>query len=209
MEVKVLDITGKDTGRKVQLSDAVFGIEPNKHAVYLDVKQYLANQRQGTHKAKERAEVAGSTRKIKKQKGTGTARAGSAKNPLFKGGGTVFGPRPRSYSFKLNKNLKRLARKSAFSLKAKESNLVVVEDFTFDTPNTKNFLSVLSALGLDNKKSLFVLGDSNKNVYLSSRNLKASSVVTNLELSTYAILHANNLVLLEGSIEGIEENLSK
>ncbi len=209
MEVKVLDIKGKDTGRKVQLSDSVFGIEPNKHAVYLDVKQYLANQRQGTHKAKERAEVAGSTRKIKKQKGTGTARAGSAKNPLFKGGGTVFGPRPRSYSFKLNKNLKRLARKSAFSLKVKESNLVVVEDFTFDTPNTKNFISVLSALGLDNKKSLFVLGDSNKNVYLSSRNLKASSVVTNSELSTYAILNANNIVLLEGSLEGIEENLSK
>ena len=208
MEVKVLDIKGKDTGRKVQLSDSVFGIEPNKHAVYLDVKQYLANQRQGTHKAKERAEVAGSTRKIKKQKGTGTARAGSAKNPLFKGGGTVFGPRPRSYSFKLNKSLKRLARKSAFSLKAKESNIVVVEDFTFDTPNTKNFMSVLSALGLENKKSLFVLGDSNKNVYLSSRNLKASNVVTNSELSTYAILNANNLVLLEGSLEGIEENLS-
>jgi large subunit ribosomal protein L4 len=209
MEVKVLDIKGKDTGRKVQLSDSVFGIEPNKHAVYLDVKQYLANQRQGTHKAKERAEVAGSTRKIKKQKGTGTARAGSAKNPLFKGGGTVFGPRPRSYSFKLNKSLKRLARKSAFSLKAKESNIVVVEDFTFDTPNTKNFMSVLSALGLENKKSLFVLGDSNKNVYLSSRNLKASNVVTNSELSTYAVLNANNLVLLEGSLEGIEENLSK
>ena len=209
MEVKVLDIKGKDTGRKVQLSDSVFGIEPNKHAVYLDVKQYLANQRQGTHKAKERAEVAGSTRKIKKQKGTGTARAGSAKNPLFKGGGTVFGPRPRSYSFKLNKSLKRLARKSAFSLKAKESNIVVVEDFNFDTPNTKNFMSVLSALGLENKKSLFVLGDSNKNVYLSSRNLKASNVVTNSELSTYAILNANNLVLLEGSLEGIEENLSK
>ena len=209
MEVKVLDIKGKDTGRKVQLSDSVFGIEPNKHAVYLDVKQYLANQRQGTHKAKERAEVAGSTRKIKKQKGTGTARAGSAKNPLFKGGGTVFGPRPRSYSFKLNKSLKRLARRSAFSLKAKESNIVVLEDFTFDTPNTKNFLSVLSALGLENKKSLFVLGDSNKNVYLSSRNLKASNVVTNSELSTYAILNANNLVLLEGSLEGIEENLSK
>ena len=209
MEVKVLDIKGKDTGRKVQLSDSVFGIEPNNHAVYLDVKQYLANQRQGTHKAKERAEVAGSTRKIKKQKGTGTARAGSAKNPLFKGGGTVFGPRPRSYSFKLNKSLKRLARKSAFSLKAKESNLIVVENFTFDKPNTKNFLSFLSALGIENKKSLIVLGDSNKNVYLSSRNLKVSSVVTNSELSTYAILNANNLVLLEGSLEGIEENLSK
>ena len=209
MEVKVLDFNGKDTGRKVQLSDSVFAIEPNNHAVYLDVKQYLANQRQGTHKAKERAEVTGSTRKIKKQKGTGTARAGSIKNPLFKGGGTIFGPRPRSYSFKLNKGLKRLARKSAFSIKAKESNIIVVEDFNFDAPNTKNFINVLKALGLENKKSLFVLGESNKNVYLSSRNLKASNVVTSSELSTYAILNANNLVLLEGSLELIEENLSK
>ncbi|TDP00962.1 LSU ribosomal protein L4P [Flavobacterium sp. 245] len=209
MEVKVLDFNGKDTGRKVQLSDSVFAIEPNNHAVYLDVKQYLANQRQGTHKAKERAEVTGSTRKIKKQKGTGTARAGSIKNPLFKGGGTVFGPRPRSYSFKLNKALKRLARKSAFSIKAKESNIIVLEDFNFDAPNTKNFINVLKALGLENKKSLFVLGESNKNVYLSSRNLKASNVVTSSELSTYAILNTNNLVLLEGSLELIEENLSK
>jgi len=209
MEVKVLDTNGKETGRKVNLDDTVFAIEPNKHAVYLDVKQYLANQRQGTHKAKERAEVAGSTRKIKKQKGTGTARAGSKKSPLFKGGGTVFGPRPRSYSFKLNKNLKRLARKSAFSIKALESNILVVEDFTFDAPNTKQFINVLSSLGLENKKSLFILGDTNKNVYLSSRNLKTTSVVTSLELSTYAILNANNLVLLEGSLEGIEENLSK
>jgi len=209
MEVKVLDFNGKDTGRKVQLSDSVFAIEPNNHAVYLDVKQYLANQRQGTHKAKERAEVAGSTRKIKKQKGTGTARAGSAKNPLFKGGGTVFGPRPRSYSFKLNKALKRLARKSAFSIKAKESNIIVVEDFNFETPSTKNFINVLKALELENKKSLFVLGDTNKNVYLSSRNLSASNVVSSLELSTYAILNANNLVLLESSLEVIEENLSK
>jgi large subunit ribosomal protein L4 len=209
MEVKVLDFNGKDTGRKVQLSDSVFAIEPNNHAVYLDVKQYLANQRQGTHKAKERAEVAGSTRKIKKQKGTGTARAGSAKSPLFKGGGTVFGPRPRSYSFKLNKNLKRLARKSAFSIKAKESNIIVLEDFNFETPSTKNFINVLKALGLDNKKSLFVLGDTNQNVYLSSRNLQTSSVVTSSELSTYAILNANNVVLLEGSLEGIVENLSK
>ncbi|MGL4385283.1 MAG: 50S ribosomal protein L4 [Flavobacterium sp.] len=209
MEVKVLDFNGKDTGRKVQLSDSVFAIEPNNHAVYLDVKQYLANQRQGTHKAKERAEVAGSTRKIKKQKGTGTARAGSAKNPLFKGGGTVFGPRPRSYSFKLNKNLKRLARKSAFSIKAKESNIIVLEDFNFETPSTKNFINVLKALELENKKSLFILGDTNKNVYLSSRNLKASNVVSSLELSTYAILNANNLVLLESSLEVIEDNLSK
>jgi large subunit ribosomal protein L4 len=209
MEVKVLDFNGKDTGRKVELSDSVFAIEPNNHAVYLDVKQYLANQRQGTHKAKERAEVAGSTRKIKKQKGTGTARAGSAKNPLFKGGGTVFGPRPRSYSFKLNKSLKRLARKSAFSIKAKEANIIVLEDFNFETPNTKNFINVLKALELENKKSLFVLGNTNKNVYLSSRNLKVSSVVSSLELSTYAILNANNLVLLESSLEVIEENLSK
>ena len=209
MEVKVLDFNGKDTGRKVQLSDSVFAIEPNNHAVYLDVKQYLANQRQGTHKAKERAEVTGSTRKIKKQKGTGTVRAGSVKSPLFKGGGTVFGPRPRSYSFKLNKGLKRLARKSAFSIKAKESNIVVLEDFNFEAPNTKNFINVLKALGLENKKSLFVLGESNKNVYLSSRNLKASNVVTSSELSTYAILNTNNLVLLEGSLELIEENLSK
>jgi large subunit ribosomal protein L4 len=209
MEAKVLDFNGKDTGRKVQLSDSVFAIEPNNHAVYLDVKQYLANQRQGTHKAKERAEVAGSTRKIKKQKGTGTARAGSAKNPLFKGGGTVFGPRPRSYSFKLNKSLKRLARKSAFSIKAKEANIIVLEDFNFETPNTKNFINVLKALGLENKKSLFVLGDSNKNVYLSSRNLKASKVISSSELSTYDILNTNSLVLLEGSLEVIEENLSK
>ena len=209
MEVKVLDITGKETGRKVNLDDTVFAIEPNKHAVYLDVKQYLANQRQGTHKAKERAEVAGSTRKIKKQKGTGTARAGSKKSPLFKGGGTVFGPRPRSYSFKLNKNLKRLARKSAFSLKAQESNIIVVEDFTFETPNTKKFINVLSSLGLENKKSLFILGDANKNVYLSSRNLNTTSVVNSTELSTYAILNAKSLVLLEGSIETIEANLSK
>ena len=209
MEVKVLNSNGKETGRVVQLADSVFAIEPNKHAVYLDVKQYLANQRQGTHKAKERAEVAGSTRKIKKQKGTGTARAGSAKNPLFKGGGRVFGPRPRSYSFKLNKSVKRLARRSAFSIKAQEANIIVVEDFTFEAPNTKNFINVLKALGLEDKKSLFVLGDSNKNVYLSSRNLKTSNVLTNSELSTYAILNANNLVLLEGSLEGIEENLSK
>ena len=209
MEVKVLDFNGKDTGRKVQLSDSVFAIEPNNHAVYLDVKQYLANQRQGTHKAKERAEVTGSTRKIKKQKGTGTARAGSIKNPLFKGGGTVFGPRPRSYSFKLNKAVKRLARKSAFSIKAKEANIIVLEDFNFEAPNTKNFINVLKALGLENKKSLFVLGESNKNVYLSSRNLKASNVVTSSEISTYAILNTNNLVLLEGSLELIEENLSK
>lgn len=209
MEVKVLNISGKETGRTVKLSDSVFGIEPNNHAVYLDVKQYLANQRQGTHKAKERNEVAGSTRKIKKQKGTGTARAGSVKSPVFVGGGTIFGPRPRSYSFKLNKNLKRLARKSALSAKANEGNIIVLENFEFDAPNTKNFINILKSLGIENKKSLFVLGESNNNVYLSSRNLKSSKVITNSELNTYGVLNANSLVLLEGSLEGIEENLSK
>ncbi|SEL98274.1 LSU ribosomal protein L4P [Aquimarina amphilecti] len=209
MKVAVIDINGKETGRKVDLSDAVFGIEPNDHAVYLDVKQYLANQRQGTHKAKERAEIVGSTRKIKKQKGTGTARAGSIKSPIFKGGGRIFGPRPRSYSFKLNKNLKRLARKSALSIKANDKAITVVEDFTFDTIKTKNFTAVLKSLGLEDKKSLFVLGESNKNVYLSSRNLKSSEVVTSSELSTYKILNAKSVVLLEGSLKGIETNLSK
>ena len=209
MEIAVLDINGKETGRKANLSDAVFAIEPNDHAVYLDVKQYLANQRQGTHKAKERAEIAGSTRKIKKQKGTGTARAGSIKNPLFKGGGRVFGPRPRSYAQKLNKNVKRLARKSALTLKAKSESIIVVEDFNFDTPKTKNFVNVLKALGLDSKKSLFVLGDSNNNVYLSSRNLKTSEVLTASELSTYKIVNANSVVVFEGALEGIESNLSK
>ncbi|MCK8521667.1 50S ribosomal protein L4 [Aquimarina sp. D1M17] len=209
MKVAVVDINGKETGRKADLSDAVFGIEPNDHAVYLDVKQYLANQRQGTHKAKERAEIAGSTRKIKKQKGTGTARAGSIKSPVFKGGGRIFGPRPRSYSFKLNKNLKRLARKSALSIKANDKAITVVEDFTFDAPKTKNFTAVLKSLGLENKKSLFVLAESNNNVYLSSRNLKGSEVITSSELSTYKILNANNVVLLEGSLKGIETNLSK
>ncbi len=209
MKVAVIDINGKETGRKADLSDAVFGIEPNDHAVYLDVKQYLANQRQGTHKAKERAEIVGSTRKIKKQKGTGTARAGSIKSPVFKGGGRVFGPRPRSYSFKLNKNLKRLARRSALSIKANDKAITVIEDFTFDTVKTKNFTAVLKSLGLENKKSLFVLAESNKNVYLSSRNLKSSEVITYSELSTYKILNANNVVLLESSLKGIETNLSK
>jgi large subunit ribosomal protein L4 len=209
MKVAVVDINGKDTGRKVDLSTDVYAIEPNNHAVYLDVKQYLANQRQGTHKAKERAEISGSTRKIKKQKGTGTARAGSIKSGVFKGGGRMFGPRPRNYSFKLNKNLKRLARKSALSIKASEQSIVVLEDFNFDTPKTKNFTAVLKALGLENKKSLFVLGASNNNVYLSSRNLKGSEVVINSELSTYKILNANQVVLLESALEGIETNLSK
>ncbi|MEC8323068.1 MAG: 50S ribosomal protein L4 [Bacteroidota bacterium] len=209
MKVAVLDINGKDTGRKADLSNKVFAIEPNNHAVYLDVKQYLANQRQGTHKAKERAEIVGSTRKIKKQKGTGTARAGSVKSGVFKGGGRIFGPRPRNYGFKLNKNVKRLARKSALTIKAQEKAIVVLEDFDFESPKTKEFTAVLKALSLESKKSLFVLGTPNNNVYLSSRNLKGSEVITNSELSTYKILNANQLVLLESAIEGIESNLSK
>ncbi len=209
MKVAVLDINGKDTGRKVELSKDVFGIEPNDHAIYLDVKQYLANQRQGTHKSKERAEIAGSTRKIKKQKGTGTARAGSIKSPVFRGGGRIFGPRPRSYSFKLNKNLKQLARKSALSIQAKDNNLVVVEDFNFDTAKTKNFTNVLKALELESKKSLFVMSGSNNNVYLSSRNLKTSKVVNNSGLNTYGILNAGKVVISESSLEEIKNNLSK
>ena len=209
MKVAVLDINGKDTGRKADLSNNVFAIEPNNHAVYLDVKQYLANQRQGTHKAKERGEIVGSTRKIKKQKGTGTARAGSIKSGVFKGGGRIFGPRPRNYGFKLNKNVKRLARKSALTIKANEKAITVLEDFNFEAPKTKAFTAVLKALNLDSKKSLFVLGAPNNNVYLSSRNLKGSEVVTSSELSTYKILKANQVVLLESAIEGIESNLSK
>ncbi|KPM31418.1 50S ribosomal protein L4 [Croceitalea dokdonensis DOKDO 023] len=209
MKVAILDIKGKDTGRKVELSEEVFGIEPNEHAIYLDVKQYLAHQRQGTHKAKERAEIAGSTRKIKKQKGTGTARAGSIKSPVFRGGGRIFGPRPKDYSQKLNKNVKRLARKSALSSKAKDKALIVVEDFNFDIPKTKSFVEVLSALGVGNKKSLVVLGDTNNSVYLSSRNFKGAEVVKSSELSTYEILNANSVVVLESAVAGIESNLSK
>jgi len=209
MKVAVLDLNGKDTGRKADLSNDVFAIEPNNHAVYLDVKQYLANQRQGTHKSKERAEISGSTRKIKKQKGTGTARAGSIKSGVFRGGGRMFGPRPRNYSFKLNKNVKRLARKSAFTIKASEKSITVIEDFTFDSPKTKNFTAVLKALNLDAKKSLFVLGGSNNNVYLSSRNLKGSEVLIDSEISTYKILNANQVVLFESALKNIETNLSK
>lgn len=209
MKLAVLDITGKDTGRKVELSKDVFGIEPNDHAIYLDVKQFLANQRQGTHKSKERAEITGSTRKIKKQKGTGTARAGSIKSGVFRGGGRMFGPRPRSYSFKLNKSLKRLARKSALSIQANDKNLVVVEDFNFESPKTKNFTNVLRALELDAKKSLFVLNGDNSNVYLSSRNLKNSKVINASEINTYGVLNANKVILTEGALEGINSHLSK
>lgn len=209
MKVAVLDKNGKDTGRKVELSDDVFGIEPNNHAIYLDVKQYLAHQRQGTHKSKERAEIAGSTRKIKKQKGTGTARAGSIKSPVFRGGGRIFGPRPRNYGQKLNKNVKRLARKSAFSLKSKEKALMVVEDFSFDAPKTKDYISFLGSLGIADKKSLVVFGENNDNVFLSSRNLKGSEVVTDDQLSTYKIMNATSVVLSEGAVEKIQANLTK
>ena len=208
MKVSVLNIKGKDTGRSVELSKSIFEIEPNDHAVYLDVKRYLASQRQGTNKTKERAEIKGSTRKIKKQKGTGTARAGSIKNPLFRGGGNIFGPRVRSYSQKLNKNVKKLARKSALSLKLKSKAVSVIEDFDFKAPKTKSFSDVINALGIKDKKSLFILGGVNKNVYLSARNLERTNVVTNSEISTYGIMNAQHIVFLESSLEQIESNLS-
>ncbi len=206
MELKVYDIKGKETGRTVKLPEEIFGIEPNNHAIYLAVKQYLANQRQGTHKAKERGEVKGSTRKIKRQKGTGTARAGAIRNPLFKGGGRVFGPRPRNYSFKLNKKVKRLARKSALSAMLKDGKILVIEEFDFETPKTKNFKEVLKSFDLENKKSTFVFVNPNKNVYLSSRNLPNSRIVNSSKLNTYEILNAGKLVLTEPSISEIEAN---
>ncbi|WP_291100060.1 50S ribosomal protein L4, partial [Empedobacter sp. UBA7611] len=191
------------------LDEAVFGIEPSTHTVYLEVKQYLAAQRQGTHKAKERAEIAGSTRKIKKQKGTGTARAGSIKSPVFRGGGRVFGPRPRNYSFKLNKAQKRLAKKSVLSQKLAENEIKVVENFSFEAPRTKEFKTVLTDLGLENTKSLFVLGESNSNVYLSSRNLQKVKVVTTEELNVFDLINASQIVFLEGSLATVQENLTK
>ena len=209
MEIAVLNISGKDTGKKVVLNDAVFGVEPNDHAIYLDVKQHLANKRQGTHAAKERADIVGSTRKIKKQKGTGTARAGSIKSPVFRGGGRVFGPRPRDYHFKLNKKVKRLARMSALSQKMNNKEIVVIEDFSFDTPKTKEFKKVLKSLELDNKKSTFVLADLNKNVYLSSRNLERSRVLTFSGLNTYRILNSNKLVFSESALTDVESNFTK
>ena len=209
MEVVVLNIKGQETGRTVSLDETVFGIEPSTHSVYLEVKQYLAAQRQGTHKAKERAEIAGSTRKIKKQKGTGTARAGSIKSPVFRGGGRVFGPRPRNYSFKLNKAQKRLAKKSVLSQKLADNEIKVLENFTFEAPKTKEFISLLTNLGLDNKKSLFVLGEANNNVYLSSRNLQKTKVVTTSELNVCDLINASQIVFLEGSLATVQENLSK
>ncbi len=205
MELSVLSINGTETGRTVSLDEQIFGIEPNDHAIYLDVKQYLANQRQGTHKSKERGEIAGSTKKIKKQKGTGTARAGAITSPVFVGGGRVFGPRPRNYGFKLNKKVKQLARKSALSYKALDNNILVVENFNLAAPKTKEMLAIANNLKINDKKSVFVLPEENKNLYLSSRNLPGVSVVTASELTTYQILNAKSLVILEGSIAKIEE----
>jgi large subunit ribosomal protein L4 len=209
MEVNVVNVSGKETGAKVQLSDSVFGIEPNDHAIYLDVKQYLANQRQGTHKAKQRNEIAGSTRKLYKQKGTGGARAGSIKSPLFNGGGRVFGPQPRDYSFKLNKKLKSLARKSALSYKAKDSSIVVVEDFTFDTIKTKSYIQLQNDLKVSDVKTLLVLGAANNNVYLSGRNLKGTKVIVADQLNTYDVLNAGKLILTTGALKTLEEALAK
>ncbi len=209
MEVNVLDISGKETGAKVQLPESVFAVEPNDHAIYLDVKQYLANQRQGTHKSKQRNEIAGSTRKLHKQKGTGGARAGSIKSPLFNGGGRIFGPQPRDYSFKLNKKLKALARKSALSYKAKENNIVVLDDVNFDSIKTKNYTSLVNSLNVANEKTLLVLPAQNNNVYLSSRNLKKAKVITAAELNTYDVLNAGKLLLTTASVKTLEEAFAK
>ena len=209
MEVKVINISGKETGAKVQLSDSVFGIKPSDHAIYLDVKQYLANQRQGTHKSKQRNEIAGSTRKLYKQKGTGGARAGSIKSPLFNGGGRVFGPQPRDYSFKLNKKLKSLARKSALAYKAQDNNVVVLEDFTFDSIKTKNYIDLVNALNIAGEKTLLVLPTQNNNIYLSSRNIQKAKVITAADLNTYDVLNAGKLLLTADSLKTLEEAFAK
>lgn len=205
MELTVYKISGEDTGRKVTLNEEVFGIEPNDHAIWLDVKQYLANQRQGTHKSKDRSEVSGSTRKLKRQKGTGGARAGDINSPLFVGGGRVFGPRPRDYSFKLNKKVKRLARKSALSYKATELKITIVENFTFDKPRTKDFIEILKKFQVDGKKTMLVLGQMDRWVNLSARNLPKASVVDALSLNTYEILNVTNLIVTEGALPQIEQ----
>lgn len=204
MEVAVINIEGKETGRKVNLNDTIFGIEPNDHAIYLDTKQYLANKRQGTAKSKERNEIMGSTRKLKRQKGTGTARFGSIKNPEFRGGGRIFGPRPRFYGFKLNKKVKQLARKSALSYKAKENKIIILEDFSFEAPKTSKMTGMSINLNIMNKKSLFVLPEENKNIYLSSRNLQGVEVVTISDLNTYSIMKASTLVLTESAVDVLQ-----
>ncbi len=204
MELAILNISGKETGRKVNLNDSIFGIEPNDHAIYLDTKQYLANQRQGTHKSKERGEVAGSTRKLKRQKGTGTARAGSIKNPLFRGGGRMFGPKPRFYGFKLNKKVKQLARKSALSYKASDNSIIILEDFTLETPKTKEIIKIGNNLNFANKKSVFVLPEQNNNIYLSTRNIQGVEVVIASELNTYKIMRASKLILTESAVDVLQ-----
>jgi large subunit ribosomal protein L4 len=204
MKASIVNIKGEDTGKSVELADAIYSIEPSDHAIYLDVKQFLANQRQGTHKSKERAEIAGSTRKIKKQKGTGTARAGSIKSPVFRGGGRIFGPRPRDYGFKLNKKVKKLARKSALTYKAKDEKILILEDFSLAAPKTKDFLQILNSLSLNGAKSLIVVAERNTNVYLSCRNIQNTKVVTAQDLNTHDILNASHLVLSEGAIAQIE-----
>jgi large subunit ribosomal protein L4 len=209
MELAILNTEGKETGRKVSLDDSIFGIKPNDHAIYLDTKQFLANQRQGTHKSKQRGEVAGSTRKIKRQKGTGTARAGSLKNPLFRGGGRIFGPQPRFYGFKLNRKLKELARKSALSYKASSNNIIVLEDFSLEAPKTKDMVKMGNNLNIGNKKSLFVLPEQNKNIYLSSRNVQGVDVVSAGELSTYKIMKASTLVLTESAVDVLQATFEK
>lgn len=208
MEIKVVNTKGKETAKSVTLADSIYAIEPNDHAIYLDVKNILANKRQGTHKAKERADIAGSTRKIKKQKGTGTARAGSIKSPVFRGGGRVFGPRPRNYGFKLNKKVGVLARKSALTYKAKESSIVVLENLKFDTPKTKDFTTLLENLNMSFEKILVVTAGNNKNAYLSARNIPGTKVVSAESLNTYDILNANKVVMAEGSVEMIENILN-
>ena len=209
MELVVFNTSGKETGRKVTLDETVFGIEPNQHSVHLEVKQYLAAQRQGTHKSKERSEITGSTRKLKKQKGSGSARYGDIKSPTFKGGGRVFGPKPRDYRFKLNKSLKRLAKKSVLSQKLKDNSVRVLESFSFDAPKTKEFITLLDALTLTGKKALFVLSEANKNVYLSSRNLPKTRVLTYNEISSYDLINAGEIIFLEDAVEKFQENLKK
>lgn len=208
MELNIVDINGASTGAKAVLSDSIFGIEPNEHVLYLEVKAHLAQRRQGTHKAKERAEIAGSTRKIKKQKGTGTARAGSIKSPVFRGGGRIFGPEPRDYSQKINKKVSKLARKSALSAKAKANAITILDGFDMDTPKTSQYLAVMEKLGVAGKKSLVVLAEPNKNVYLSSRNLQGAKVVTSSELNTYDTMNASKVIIVKDAIKKIEETLS-
>ncbi|MDZ4715274.1 MAG: 50S ribosomal protein L4 [Cytophagales bacterium] len=209
MDVAVTKYSGEKTGRKVSLTEGVFGIEPNDHAIWLDVKSHLANRRQGTHKSKQRAEITGSSKKIKKQKGTGGARAGNIKNPQFKGGGRVFGPTPRDYSFKLNKKVKELARKSALTYKAKDKSIAVVEDFNFEAPKTKQFLGMLKSLGMDTQKTLLVLPESNKNIVFSSRNIRNTKVITASQINTYDVMHADTLILVESSVGKIDSLLNK